>query len=457
MSQHRVDIAELCDLLCEGALDAAGAAALERLVVNDAEARRHYIRRTHLHTALYRAVDPASAVTPSLDGAGDTRMSIARWLGGFVAIAAVVVAALGAWAYLKPLPVEPIDPPRIVATVVDAAAVLTDVNGDLVPTGADVAAGAFDIGEGAVQLLTRTGATATFRGPGRFTLSGSQRIVLSRGLVVVDVPSGASSLNVRVGDYVFRDIGTRFAVSTDGSGADVHVYDGAVEMRTGGRTIRTLRAGEAGRATGGGVVDIDTVPADTLLAGTWTLDQELTNAGFEIDTPTDQHGIAGWTVFGVAEPDVPNVLRAGKPIATPLDGDHVAKVFGRFDPAHVYSGLYQQLPVEPGERCVGTVNVSHKSGDALAGNNAAWCKFDFVDDNGEPIASVDSPERLTAESPTDTYEKHTVDAIAPPGAVAVRFVLIFQQDTQKSRGAALFDSAALRIDTQPQSSHTEIP
>lgn len=456
MNERPTDIADLCELLCEGALDAAGASALEQLVVNDAEARRHYIRHTHLHTALYRAVDPASAVTPTLADTSDTPPPIAR-LGWIAAIAAVIFAALGVWAYLNPTPAPPVELPHIVATVVDGSAVLTDVNGDLVQTGADVAAGGYEIGDGAVQLLTRRGATATFRGPGRFTLSASHRIALGHGLVVVDVPDGATSLNVAAGDYIFRDIGTRFAVSTDGTEADVHVYEGAVEMRTGGRSIRTLRAGEAGRTTASGIIGIDTVAADTLLAGTWTLDQELTNADFEFSASTDERGLAGWTTFGVAEPDDPNVLRAGEPIVTPHDGTYAAKVFGRFDPAHVYSGLYQQVPVEPGERCVGSVYVAHKSTDALAGDNAAWCKFDFVDEVGEVIASVDSSGRLTADSPVDTYEKLDVEALAPAGAAAVRFVLIVEQDKLQSRGAALFDSAALRIDTQPLSSHTEIP
>lgn len=456
MSDRSTDFRDLCDALCEGVLDASGTAELERLVVSDASARRYYIQRTHLHTALYRAVDPASASAPSLTT--DAPRSVLR--RGFVvaaALAAVVAIAVTWWAVSADTTDAPEPDTDIVATVVDISAVVTDAGGDIVAAGDNFERGEYTVGDGVVELMTRSGVTATFRGPGRFAFVGPDGIVLTHGLVVLDVPTGSPSVTVRVRDFVFRDIGTRFAVSTDGADADVHVYDGAVEMRRGGRALRTLHAGEAGRATTAGVVDIDAVPVDTLLAGRWTIDQELDNAGFESHTPGKPHGIAGWEVFGVAVPEHPNVLRGSKPIVPVHEGEGVAKVFGRFDPEHVYSGLYQELPVVPGERCVGSVYAAHKSGDALVGANAAWCKFDFYDGDGMLIASVDSRERLTADSPVDTYEKLTVEAIVPPGAAAVRFVLIFQQDTDRSPGAALFDDASLRITRPLQSPLTENP
>lgn len=86
------------------------------------------------------------------------------------------------------------------------------------------------------------------------------RIELLRGDVFVDVQGGVP-LEVRVGDTIIRDIGTRFAVNAaDGGGGSVAVSEGMVEVHS-GAVNRVVHAGRRVRFdTQGALVDMAVAP-----------------------------------------------------------------------------------------------------------------------------------------------------------------------------------------------------
>ena len=109
MNERGDELQSLCESAIEGLLTAEEAARLERLVVDDREARRFYVEYLHQHACLrWSVAEPAFLAAPSLAGAavsepratvrdvlwGSRRRWTLSWAG---AMAAAAVLMLGVW------------------------------------------------------------------------------------------------------------------------------------------------------------------------------------------------------------------------------------------------------------------------------------------------------------------------------------------------------------------------
>lgn len=98
------------------------------------------------------------------------------------------------------------------------------------------------------------------------------RVELKRGDIHVNVPAGAGTgLEVAVGAVRIRDIGTRFAVAATGTGGQVAVAEGLVEIHAGADTL-TLGSGRRADFVAEGVLSDRPIAAGDIapwLRGQW--------------------------------------------------------------------------------------------------------------------------------------------------------------------------------------------
>ena len=159
----------------------------------------------------------------------------------------------------------------------------------------------------------------------------------------------------------------------------------------------------------------------------------LKDAGFEGSMGNSEFS-QSWTRFGRAFCD--NV--------TPRTKVFVAKLFGQFDGKVNYSGVYQDIPAQPGKRYVASAYLRQNTGDVLEGENTAWIKLEFFDAKFNQLKAVESPVRLHAKSASNRWLFYTTGpCTAPPGTVWARFVALFEQQAD-AMGAALFDDIELK-------------
>ncbi|MBN2562068.1 MAG: GIY-YIG nuclease family protein [Phycisphaerae bacterium] len=129
---------------------------------------------------------------------------------------------------------------------------------------------------------------------------------------------------------------------------------------------------------------------------------------------------------------------------TPRSGPFVAKVYGAFDGTRNYSGVYQDVPVEAGERYVASAYLRHNAKDSLQGENEAWLKLEFYGADDEQLSVKESPKRLHAKDAVNKYIFFSTGPVkAPEGSTTGRFVIIFTQAEDDAPGAVLADDASL--------------
>ena len=208
------------------------------------------------------------------------------------------------------------------------------------------------------------------------------------------------------------------------------MYHVELEARNGMRL--TLTAGQGAHYGGGAFT-----PAQVVIPK-----NALTNGGFD---PAD--GFAHWVIFGPGV-DEQQCREAGAWPQHIQRGDNgmIHMPVRSIGDNHV-TGLYQDAPVTPGARCRGQINIIHTAVDAIAGDEAALCKLEFYDAAGRHIVQYESATQLRADSPVNEPLSAVVTAIAPPGAVTVRFVLIVDDPQSDNTGSVLFDDAELWINS----------
>ncbi|MEM8782467.1 MAG: glycoside hydrolase family 16 protein [Planctomycetota bacterium] len=132
------------------------------------------------------------------------------------------------------------------------------------------------------------------------------------------------------------------------------------------------------------------------------------------------------------------------------DGEHSLKLFGRFRNEPNTSGAFQNVAVTEGTTVDFTAQAITPSFDSIAGtDNAALMKIEFYDTaggayGGDSFLGEWSQVLLDGDSPEDVWLEHTLQAVAPEGAVEARLVFLFQQDNNEA-GAAWIDAATLTL------------
>ncbi len=164
----------------------------------------------------------------------------------------------------------------------------------------------------------------------------------------------------------------------------------------------------------------------------------VANPGFEALIPASP--LLGWSVFGNS---TGNVLRED---ITPRSGAYHLKMFGQFNNTTNQSGIYQDVPVRPGQSITVATWARHVTGDAMSGANVAYLDLLFRDAQGQTI-ETNNITALTAASARDVHLPVTVTRMAPADAVAARVQLRFFQQGNAG-GAAQFDDVDISL-TQP--------
>lgn len=133
-----------------------------------------------------------------------------------------------------------------------------------------------------------------------------------------------------------------------------------------------------------------------------------------------------WTVFGNS---AGNVSASSAAI---LSGDKSLRLYGQSNGSPNVSGVSQGITVAAGDRVHADLAALVRSGESLAGANAAQMKIEFYSQHGAAFASpsfLGEMQAVVADatSPTDAWTPHELAAIAPEGAVEARLVLQFMQ------------------------------
>jgi hypothetical protein len=186
------------------------------------------------------------------------------------------------------------------------------------------------------------------------------------------------------------------------------------------------------------------LPVLALSAMSATASAQLLNPSFE--TPgSSGHTFAEWDQFGgnIYWHNDPNYQGA-------FDGDALGKIFGNFDGnPQSDAGIYQILPTTPGQEWTASINVLHRSDDAVAGDNIGVLVLSWQDAGGFEISS-DAKVILDATTETDWWIFDEVTGVAPSGTAQVGYYLLFIQFTSEdfpwgAPGAMFFDLASLEM------------
>jgi hypothetical protein len=261
------ELQELSEAAVEDRLTADQAARLERLVLDESEARRFYVEYLHQHACLHwSAAEPAFlesrspadrpvvALPPAAPVASRRWRRVPLRATGWLAAAAVL--ALVAWLGLRP---RGAPAPSYVATLTGGKACKWD--GGTLPTeiGTRLPAGRLRLAEGLARLAFADGAEVTIEAPADLELVSPGRCVLHAGRLVAKVPPEAIGFTVDTPTAVIEDLGTEFGVNVRrGRSADVQVFDGQVNVqhrRTG--RVEYMRTGESIRFAPAGVAQFN--------------------------------------------------------------------------------------------------------------------------------------------------------------------------------------------------------
>ena len=139
---------------------------------------------------------------------------------------------------------------------------------------------------------------------------------------------------------------------------------------------------------------------------------------------------AGWHVFGNVIDGKPNVLVHRQAVR---DGTHSLKISGQSIGEGNYSGVTQSISVAPGERVRARLAAFVRSEEDLADpEDRASMKIEFYNHWGDYFGGpsmLGFEERWIADAgtPTDAWQDHELEAVAPAGAVEARLSLAFGQ------------------------------
>jgi ferric-dicitrate binding protein FerR (iron transport regulator) len=282
MNERRNVLQSLCESAIEGRLTVEEAARLERLVVDDRDARRYYVEYLNQHACLcWSVAEPAFLAAPSLAGAAVTeRRATARdvlwgsrrrwtlsWAG---AMAAAAVLMLGVWLGVRSRGRQV---PTLVASLSGTIGCKWGSGSLPTETGARLPAGRLRLVEGLARISFADGAEVALEAPADLELVSPSRCILRSGRLVAKVPTQAIGFTVDTPTAAIKDLGTQFGVNVrEGLSADVHVFDGLVDVRhRGSGRIEHIKTGESFRFGPGDVAALDalTEPPATEWPNRW--------------------------------------------------------------------------------------------------------------------------------------------------------------------------------------------
>ena len=226
--------------------------ALRELLLTDREARIIYLESNQLDALLETAAQ-TDASLPSREA--DKRFpKPLLFIGG--AAATAIAAAVVLLLTLLPPDTESREA-GVVATHDEddsPVATLQSVHGTTIggkrgEEGLSFGRGAFVLDQGIAQLLFRNGTTIVIEGDSALEIIDENSLVLSHGKIWASCPQAAPGFRVLTpGGMEVIDMGSEFGVKvTPAAVLDVHVFEGAVDVRTSDADPASLAAGDATR------------------------------------------------------------------------------------------------------------------------------------------------------------------------------------------------------------------
>jgi hypothetical protein len=259
----QADLQQLCEAAIEDRLTPEQLARLEKLVLENPDARRYYVSYAHQHGCLqWSAADPSlmergtkKEIQPNLIGkdttSGGAVLNRKRILFRGLVFAAGILLSVGlSWSLLAE---------REIATLASSNGCKWDGGSLPTETGARLGAGRLRLAEGIARIIFDNGAEVKLEGPAELELLSGDRCVLRSGRLVAKVPPSAIGFTVDTPTAVFIDQGTEFGVNVrDGKSSDLQVFNGAVDAKhlESGQTERLL-TGRNRRFSAEEVVDFD--------------------------------------------------------------------------------------------------------------------------------------------------------------------------------------------------------
>lgn len=226
-SEKHEQIARWLEQLIDGRLDSNAASELERLLMQDPEARELYLdlsrqhAQFHLDRVWLRAVsdeEPSAPPTPN-------RRSGFRTAVAFVASACLLLIV---WMFRPPA----ISSPDSIACLVSAEDAAWGPSSLPTSVGVQLGQGRLDLQRGLATVRFESGAEVTLQGPAELQLDDALRGTLLHGTAVVQVPEAAHGFTLDTPTARVIDHGTMFAVTVDSARntSTVDVLEGEVEV-----------------------------------------------------------------------------------------------------------------------------------------------------------------------------------------------------------------------------------
>jgi len=223
--------------LMNGTLSEAEHAELEKLLINDAEARRQWYLHADIDLGLAEwASTLAVADSHALPKLAPARRARWPWLA---AAAAIVLLGSGWW-----LVSQREEAGAGVALLRQSAEAVWD--GAAPSSGSMLSRGELHLTSGAALIEFFSGARLLIEAPCRLDLVSSNSAFLHSGKVNAHVPPQARGFTIESATLKLIDHGTDFGfVTQERAAAEVHVFNGEVEIQPVDQTARHLTTGEA--------------------------------------------------------------------------------------------------------------------------------------------------------------------------------------------------------------------
>jgi len=260
------ELGELLAVLCDGELDAVGAARVEALAAQSPEARRFLLEYLQLHGELYwdlaaSAVPPPAAVMAIADEEAREPTTAARQAAPprktlllvLTAVAAAAMVVIAGWWTMPRDGGRDVAAPRggssgSVATLSGSVGAVWDDDVPLADLSSLAADRTLRLRQGVAEITFADGAQVLLEGPAAFRLVNASAGRLEAGRLTAQVPPRAAGFAVDTPAATVVDRGTEFGVSVEPAGpCEIHVFAGAVDVQPAAQAglSRRLRSGEA--------------------------------------------------------------------------------------------------------------------------------------------------------------------------------------------------------------------
>jgi ferric-dicitrate binding protein FerR (iron transport regulator) len=240
LADHDIlQLTEWLHALEEGTLEESQRAQFEAMLAQNDAARRFYVQRMTLGAALCKLADEAQGAEGSEGGDGANRatpipQTRRKWPASAKLALAAALALCGiilsfGWNNDPRAAQETSD--AGCAVLMDAAGVKWAPESRAWQSGMSVPAGKLALESGMVRLEFYSGASVTLEGRSELEIVSVNEAKCRYGQMRVHVPSHARGFKLTTPDARVVDLGTEFGLKvTDSGKAEVHVFDGEVEV-----------------------------------------------------------------------------------------------------------------------------------------------------------------------------------------------------------------------------------